>query len=365
MYQFSHDGVTVTVRPAAPGRHTVVFVNGLFGGGWIWAPVVDALAADGYGTVVTTEPLAAHLTADDVPALVQSISLLIDALPDPSPILCGNSLGALVAMELAAAAPGRWAGAVLSGAPGLGDGRESGAAEPGSAADSFGAALRTPSLRLGRLLAERLIHDKTLITADLVDRCTAALTPRVMLRAGRALRATRDYDARPLLGLIDAPVLLLFGACDEISSPAAWRAAAPLFADAGFVELSNAGHSPMLERPDAFAQSLTSWLDTLPVPNARPLATATTTCVDTPRDRYDEIVDWLVDRLSGHLAVSPSAIDLDRTFGDYGVDSSFALTLCTDMERDLGVLVEPTFPWDYPTITAVADRLTETIGALE
>ena len=121
MYTFSHDGVTFAVQPAEQGRHTVVFVNGLFGGGWIWEPVVATLTAQGYGTVVTAEPLAAHETAEDIPALLQSISLLVDTLPDASPILCGNSLGALVAMELATAEPSRWAGVILSGAPGLGD----------------------------------------------------------------------------------------------------------------------------------------------------------------------------------------------------------------------------------------------------
>ncbi len=194
MYTFTHDGVTITVQPAEQGRHTVVFLNGLFGGGWMWEPVVATLTAAGYGTVVTTEPLAAHETAEDIPALLQSISLLIDTLPDSSPILCGNSIGAFVAMELAAAEPSRWAGVILSGAPGLGDEQ---------AADTVGSALRDPSLKLGDRIAGELIHDKELITPELVQRCTEALTPRILLRAGRALRATRGYDARPLLGRID------------------------------------------------------------------------------------------------------------------------------------------------------------------
>lgn len=260
MYDFAHDGVTITVRPAAQDRHTVVLINGLFGGGWIWAPVVAELTAQGYGTVVTAEPLAAHLTSEDIPALVQSISLLVDTLPDPAPVLCGNSLGALVAMELAAADPARWSAVILSGAPGLGDEQDDA---------GFSAALRTPSLRIGRLLAERLIHDRDLVTPELVDRCTAALTPRSMLRAGRALRATRGYDARELLGRMDVPVLLLSGACDRVSSPAAWRAAVPMFPDADYVEIPAAGHSPMLEAPDVFATLVTSWLDTVPVGGLR------------------------------------------------------------------------------------------------
>lgn len=84
--------------------------------------------------------------------------------------------------------------------------------------------------------------------------------------------------------------------------------------------------------------------------------------MDATRMRYDTLVDWLVDRIAGYLAVSAAAVETDRTFGDYGLDSAFALTLCTDLENDLGLLVEPTFAWDYPTIDAVAGRLTDITG---
>ncbi len=259
MYSFNHDNVTVTVHPAQQHRHTVMFINGLFGGGWMWEPIVAALSAHGHGAVVTTEPLAAHATAADIPALLQSISLLVDSLPEPAPILCGNSLGALVAMELAVADPSRWSGIVLTGAPGLGDEHD---------AESFGSALRTPSLKLGYLLADRIIYDKELITPELIERCTEALTPRILIRAGRALRATRGYDALPLFGRIDCPALLLCGACDEVSPPAKWRDAAPLFPDAEFVEIPRSGHAPMFEQPDLFTTALLDWLDTVPAPAA-------------------------------------------------------------------------------------------------
>jgi 2-hydroxy-6-oxonona-2,4-dienedioate hydrolase len=259
MYSFQHDNVTVTVHPPQPHGHTVVFINGVFGGGWMWEPIVAALSARGHGAVVTAEPLAAHATCEDIPSLLQSISLLVDSQPDPAPILCGNSLGALIAMELAAADPSRWSGVILAGAPGLGDEHD---------AESFGSALRTPSLKLGYLLADRLIHNKELITPELIERCTQALTPRILIRAGRAMRATRGYDARPLFERIDCPTLLLCGACDEISPPAKWRDAATLFPDAEYVEIPRAGHSPMLEQPDLFATALLDWFDALPAPTA-------------------------------------------------------------------------------------------------
>ena len=84
-----------------------------------------------------------------------------------------------------------------------------------------------------------------------------------MLRAGRALRSTKGYDARPFR-TIDCPGLLLCGACDEVSPLEKWRDAATSFPDAEFVEIPDSGHSPMLEEPDLFASALLDWLETLP-----------------------------------------------------------------------------------------------------
>jgi pimeloyl-ACP methyl ester carboxylesterase len=168
-------------------------------------------------------------------------------------------MGALVTMELAAEEPDRWAGVVLTGAPGLGDEHD---------AVSFGSAINTPSLKLGQLVADRIIHQKHLITPELIERCTAALSPRMLLRAGKALRATRGYDAVPLFGRITGPTLLLCGACDEVSPVLKWKAARSLFPDAVFAEIPDAGHSAMLEQPDLFAGALLRWLDTLPAPSS-------------------------------------------------------------------------------------------------
>jgi pimeloyl-ACP methyl ester carboxylesterase len=162
---------------------------------------------------------------------------------------------------LAAADPHRWSGVVLTGAPGLGDEND---------AASFGSALRTPSLKLWNIVADRLLYDKELITPELIERCTSELTPRILLRAGRALKATRGYDATPLFGRIDCPALLLCGACDEVSPSAKWAAAAPLFPDAEFVEIPSSGHSPMLEQPELFNVALLDWLDTVPAPAGNP-----------------------------------------------------------------------------------------------
>lgn len=255
-YTFAHDGLSVRVYPADDAKPTVLFLNGIFGGAWIWEPVVEGLTADGYGVVTFEEPLAAHVHADDLQALTSSILLLCDLLPDSAPVLCGNSLGGLVTMELAAAQPDRWPGLVLAGPGGLG--------EPAHT-EGLGSIMRTPNLKLGYALANRIFHRKELITPELIDKCTEDLSTRMLIRAGRALRNTRDYDARPLLPQISAPTLLLCGQYDEVSPAGEWRKACDTLPFGEFIEIPDSGHSPMVEEPEIFVGALLSWLARQPV----------------------------------------------------------------------------------------------------
>lgn len=81
--------------------------------------------------------------------------------------------------------------------------------------------------------------------------------------------------------------------------------------------------------------------------------------MQTTRPTYDTLVDWLAGRIAVYLNSDPAAIETDVAFGDYGLDSVFALNLCTDLEQEFGILAQPTLTWDYPTIDAVAGHLTE------
>lgn len=72
---------------------------------------------------------------------------------------------------------------------------------------------------------------------------------------------------------------------------------------------------------------------------------------------HEVLVDWLTGRIAGYLATSPAAIETDTAFGDFGLDSAFALNLCTDLETEFGLRVDPTIAWDYPTIDDLAGYL--------
>lgn len=69
------------------------------------------------------------------------------------------------------------------------------------------------------------------------------------------------------------------------------------------------------------------------------------------------IAQWLTGKVGSYLKVDPAEIDPSRPLAEYGLDSVYALTLCGEIEDDLGVVVEATLAWDYPTVAALAGHL--------
>ena len=84
--------------------------------------------------------------------------------------------------------------------------------------------------------------------------------------------------------------------------------------------------------------------------------------METILPTHDILVDWLIDLIASYLNTDPDAVETDRALGDYGLDSVFALKLCTDLEFEYGFLAQPTIAWDYPTIDDIAGHLTEELG---
>ncbi len=89
------------------------------------------------------------------------------------------------------------------------------------------------------------------------------------LRAGLALLA--QMDLRALAPTISVPALLVAGASDHITPPAAARALAALLPDARLLELPRAGHAPFLSHGDVVAEAV---LDFLAEPARSPHAQA-------------------------------------------------------------------------------------------
>ncbi len=73
-----------------------------------------------------------------------------------------------------------------------------------------------------------------------------------------------------------------------------------------------------------------------------------------------ELRTWLIQRIAEYLQTEPANVDPRTSFEAQGLDSMAALTLCDDIEDAMGLVVEPTLPWDHPTVDELTEFLLKT-----
>ncbi len=172
--------------------------------------------------------------------------------------LAGHSLGGLIAQRVAAAASGRLEGLVLS-ATGMG-------APDDAVLDHLAevaAAVRTDGLAGAWEVCSRDSSGRARLPFDaarerFVEARFHELEPAAVIGEARALRSATPL--RAFLRGIDLPVLVVHGADEEVWPGAQQALLARTAAGAERLVIEGAGHSPQLERPEAWAQAVTDFL---------------------------------------------------------------------------------------------------------
>ncbi len=72
-----------------------------------------------------------------------------------------------------------------------------------------------------------------------------------------------------------------------------------------------------------------------------------------------EIANWLTLWFANHLVISPSAIDHQSPFADYGIESMTAVELITSLKSWLRHDIDLTAAWDFPTIETLSAYLAQ------
>jgi pimeloyl-ACP methyl ester carboxylesterase len=173
-------------------------------------------------------------------------------------LLVGFSMGAIVAVEMAAQAPERIVGLVLAGYNATADLPERAAQRPVQQAEVLAGGLErvlVEELKPNYLGAQNRGNGALL---ELLRNMGMSLGADVFIRQSEALRLREDR--RAALAALDIPVLYLCGAQDTLCPPAWHRNWADQTLKAHFEEIGSAGHMLPIEAPVAFSRILDLWL---------------------------------------------------------------------------------------------------------
>jgi pimeloyl-ACP methyl ester carboxylesterase len=228
----------------------VLLLHGLLGQMRHWEPVLEAVQPGYRGMALTLPIFHPELREASVGGLARYVLQFMDALDIPRAVLGGNSLGGHVALRLALDHGDRVSGLVLTGSSGL--------FERGFT----GGVPHRPHRSWVREKMQEVFYDPALVTdAWVADVHRLVTTPACALRILRLARDARRDNLESRLGEVRVPTLLVWGLEDRITPPAVGDRFRDLIRDAHLWHLSQCGHAPMLERPEAFAEVVLDWLD--------------------------------------------------------------------------------------------------------
>ncbi|MCB1389257.1 MAG: alpha/beta hydrolase [Rhodobacteraceae bacterium] len=228
-----------------PGPRRIIGLGGWIGSGELWHPPFGPLSRH-WRCVAVDHRGSGASSADGISFEAMVGDLLAVLEGEGRAVLAAESLGAMVAAEVARRAPDRVAGLVLAGA------RLSGLPDSGSAALAAGC---------------RADFDATM--AAFVEACVPevdgaphrAWGRQVCARssAGAALAllaAAEGRDQRPALRGFAGPVLFLHGAHDAIAPLGEIEALVASMPDARLAVIDDAGHVPTVTRPERVAAEI-------------------------------------------------------------------------------------------------------------
>jgi pimeloyl-[acyl-carrier protein] methyl ester esterase len=177
--------------------------------------------------------------------------------------LLGWSLGGQIALDLAAAMPGRVEHLVLvATTPRFAASPDWPYGMPATALERMATQLKTNYKRTVSDFLELQVRGSTGAEKALADLHASLFEhgeahPKALV-AG--LATLESSDLRPMLPLVRAPTLVVAGQYDRVTLPAASRALAEALPDARYIEIHRAAHAPFLSHTAEFATLVTEFL---------------------------------------------------------------------------------------------------------
>jgi 8-amino-7-oxononanoate synthase len=76
-----------------------------------------------------------------------------------------------------------------------------------------------------------------------------------------------------------------------------------------------------------------------------------------------EVLAWLTLKFANWFEMPAEELDSRRPISSYGLDSISAVTLSVQLEEELEIELDTAVLWDRPTLTSLAEHLTESLNA--
>lgn len=235
------------------GERVVVFLHGLFGTPEHWRQIMSDLDTD-YRVIapqlpVDHQPGRRGSGIQSVDELTDYVANLIFDLKLPPFVICGNSLGGLVAIEICLRYPEQVSGLVLAGSAGLYERSLTHGIKP------------NPSREFVRAVVSDIFHDPCLLTDELIEEWHSAIHDRDFVRfLLRVSRATRDRTLTDELHQLKLPTLIVWGKNDKVTPPDVAESFKRQIENSELRFIDNCGHAPNVEQPAAFTQMLQEFL---------------------------------------------------------------------------------------------------------
>lgn len=237
----------------------IVFLNSLGTDFRIWDQVIDGLDID--MPVLCIDKRGHGLSSDgmiSMTALVDDVATLMDQLGMQPALICGVSVGGMIAQGLAVERPDLVAGMVLccTGAK-IGD------------ADSWTARIETVELEGIAILADAIL-ERWFSSGFIATRPAELAIYRNMLVRTSPIgyagvcRTIRDTDFSAQVPQISAPTYCIAGRDDLATPPALVKDLASLIPNASYKVIPDCGHLPCIEAPVLISGAIKQMYRTLP-----------------------------------------------------------------------------------------------------